>query len=156
MSDGSSLERVKTPEPPMAQFERHLQRRGKRITQQRRILVECVFRRHEHFDADDLIEELARTAGSRRVSRPTVYRTLTELVEAGLLRKMALGGRAVYEHEYGYPQHDHLLCQHCNRLIEFQHDDLAKIREAVAAKHNFRVTGHRLIVTGFCDRCNRE
>ena len=62
----------------------------------------------------------------------------------------------MYEHEYGYPQHDHLLCQHCNRLIEFQHDDLAKIREAVAAKHNFRVTGHRLIVTGFCDRCNRE
>ena len=67
------------------------------------------------------------------MSRPTVYRTLNELVEAGLLRKMALGGRAVYEHDYGYPQHDHLHCTICDELIEFQITDLSKLCEAASA-----------------------
>jgi len=155
MSDAFSLPDVEVGLSPMQQFQRHLQSRGKRVTQQRRLLVECVFSRHEHFDADDLMDELSRTAGARRVSRPTVYRTLNELVDAGLLRKMSLRGRAIYEHDYGYPQHDHLLCQECNKLIEFKSDEVAQIRDAVAREHRFRVTGHRLIVTGICDDCRK-
>ena len=140
----------------MERFEEFLQSRGKRITQQRRTIVDQVFSHHEHFDADDLLEELAQTAGARKVSRPTVYRTLSELVDAGLLRKMSLNNRAVYEHDYGYPQHDHLHCQQCNQLIEFRSEELTAIRDAVARQHNFRVTGHRLIVTGTCDKCQRS
>ena len=58
------------------------------------------------------------------VSRPTVYRTLSELVDAGLLREMVLNGRSVYEHDYGYPQHDHLHCEKCDKLIEFSSDEV--------------------------------
>ena len=75
------------------------------------------------------------------------------LVEAGLLRKMTLGGRAVYEHDYGYPQHDHLYCQICNRLIEFHSDALEKLRDAVAREHDFQVSSHRMFVTGVCSAC---
>ena len=82
--------------------------------------------------------------------------TLNELVEAGLLRKMSLGNRAVYEHDYGYPQHDHLYCQMCDKLIEFSSDELQSLRDAVAREHSFRVTGHRLIITGVCSDCSRK
>ena len=140
---------------PQERFEEYLQSRGKRITQQRRLLVNHISQRHEHFDADELIAELARTGVGRAISRPTVYRTLRELVDAGLLRQMTLGGRAVYEHDYGYPQHDHLHCQKCNKLIEFRSDEFQKIRDAVALEHNFRVSGHRLIVAGICEDCLR-
>ena len=70
-----------------------------------------------------LLAQLQQVLGRDQVSRPTVYRALNELVEAGLLVKMDLGGRAVYEHDYGYPNHDHLHCTTCNRLIEFKSDD---------------------------------
>ena len=130
-----------------------MQARGKRITQQRRILVEQIAKRHEHFDADQLLVDLSRNQAGRKVSRPTVYRTLAELVDAGLLRTMTLKGRAVYEHDYGYPQHDHLYCQECHKLIEFSSEDLVRLREAVGREHQFRVTGHRLIITGVCAEC---
>jgi Fur family ferric uptake transcriptional regulator len=152
MSD-FSLGTVEVALSPLARFEEYLQARGKRITQQRRILVEQIASRHEHFDADQLLLDLARESAGRKVSRPTVYRTLTEMVEAGLLRKMVLGGRAVYEHDYGYPQHDHLHCTECNKLIEFSSDELLKIQDAVARQHQFRVTGHRLIISGICSQC---
>jgi Fur family ferric uptake transcriptional regulator len=77
------------------------------------------------------------------------------LVDAGLLVKMELGGRSVYEHDYGYPDHDHLHCVSCDRLIEFKSDELASIRDDVARRHGFRVTGHRMIVSGLCADCQK-
>ena len=154
MSD-FSLESVDVALKPLERFEEYLQSRGKRMTQQRRLIVDEVFSRHEHFDADELLEMLAQTSGRGKVSRPTVYRMLGELVDAGLLRKMDLGGRAVYEHDYGYPQHDHLHCQKCNKLVEFHSDELRKIRDAVGREHRFRVSGHRLIITGICAECSK-
>jgi Fur family ferric uptake transcriptional regulator len=153
MSTDFSLGTVEVALSPLERFEEYLQSRGKRITQQRRTLVRQITQRHEHFDADQLILDLNRNAAGRKVSRPTVYRTLSEMVDAGILRKMVLAGRSVYEHDYGYPQHDHLLCTQCNKLIEFSSDELLRLREAVAREHQFRVTGHRLIVTGVCAQC---
>jgi Fur family ferric uptake transcriptional regulator len=139
----------------MERFEEYLQSRGKRVTQQRRTLVKVIFGRHQHFDADELLAELSRATWAGRVSRPTVYRTLSELVDSGLLRKMDLGGRAVYEHDYGYPQHDHLHCTRCNKLIEFGSAELLRLRDTVAREHKFRVNGHRFIITGICEQCQR-
>ncbi len=156
MSQDFSLGEVHVALSPQERFEEYLQSRGKRITQQRRTLVNFVFERHDHFDADELIEALSQREEGSRISRPTIYRTLNELVEAGLLRRMSLGGRAVYEHDYGYPQHDHLHCQICDRLIEFHSKSLQELRDAVAQEHKFRVTGHRLIITGICQQCARK
>ena len=156
MGDDFSLGPVQVKLPPMEQFTRFLQRRGKRVTKQRRLIVQTVFSHHDHFDADELMEHLQELIAKREVSRPTVYRTLSELVEAGLLRKMALGGRSVFEHDYGYPRHDHLYCQVCNRLIEFHSEALERLRDKVARQHDFQVVGHRMFVTGVCSDCRRR
>jgi Fur family ferric uptake transcriptional regulator len=148
-----SLGKVAVSMTPRERFEEFLQARGKRITRQRRAIVEHVSAHHEHFDAEQLLAELRGSPEGARVSRPTVYRTLAELVDAGLLRKMTLDGRAVYEHDYGYPQHDHLHCTGCQALIEFSSDELSRLLDAVASRHQFRAAGHRLIVTGLCRDC---
>ena len=155
MSHDFALGTVEVALKPVERLEEYLQSRGKRVTQQRKLIVEQVFSRHEHFDADNLLAELQKVVGPKKVSRPTVYRTLTELVEAGLLRKMNLSGRSVYEHDYGYPQHDHLHCTKCDKLIEFSSDEVKRIRDAVGREHQFRVTGHRLIINGVCSDCAR-
>lgn len=151
-----ALEEVRVALSPSERFEEYLQSRGKRTTKQRRMIVEQIFASHDHFDADDLLLILQRTLGVKRVSRPTVYRTLTELVDAGLLRKMSLAGRAVYEHDYGYPQHDHLYCQDCEKLVEFHSEEIHDIAEAAAREHGFRFLGHRVLVTGVCGDCGRK
>ena len=98
MEDAFTLNGVKVAMTPMARFEEFLRSRGKRITQQRRAILEQVFSHHEHFDAENLLTELvSEKKNSPKVSRPTVYRTLGELVDAGLLRKMSLNNRSVYE-----------------------------------------------------------
>ncbi len=148
-----SLGNVEVAQSPTARYEEFLHSRGKRMTQPKRQLLEHVYSRHEHFDAETLIEQLPTSGQPGHIGRATVYRTLREFVEAGLLREFKLGGRSVYEHDYGYPQHDHLHCLQCQQLIEFQSDELMKLRAAVAREHRFRVTGHRLIISGVCEDC---
>ena len=155
-SGSEPLGTVETALTPQQRFEEYLQSRGMRITQQRRLLVDHVFSRHEHFDADALIEQLPSSGQPGHVSRPTVYRTLNEFVDAGLLRRFVLNGRAVYEHDYGYPQHDHMHCVECNELFEFQSQELIELRDRVGREHRFRVTGHRLIISGVCQGCTQK
>jgi len=134
-------------------FREFLEIRGEKLTEPRRVLVRHIFDSHKHFDADELVAEL-REAG-RRVSRATVYRTLRLLVEAGLLRELRLTNRTAYEHDFGYPSHDHMHCTECNRVIEFRNDEIRKLREAISMEHAFRASAHRFIITGVCPACSR-
>jgi len=153
ISPDFSLGSVEVALSPRERFTEFLQARDKRVTKQRQVIVDHVASRHEHFDAEQLLADLRRTPEGARASRPTVYRTLAEMVDAGLLHKMVLDGRAVYEHDYGYPQHDHLYCTSCRSLIEFSSAEVAAIRDAVAARHKFLPQGHRLLITGLCAGC---
>ena len=154
--EATGLGAVTVSMSPLERFEEYLQSRGLRNTDQRRFLVERVFSQHEHFDADQLIDQLPRKGHPNYVSRPTVYRTLKEFVDAGLLRSFELNGRAIYEHDYGYPPHDHLHCQQCQGLIEFHNEELKRLIAEVARQHRFRAVGHRLVVEGLCDECLKK
>ena len=141
---------------PAENFREFLLTKSLRLTKERQILIEEVFAEHSHFDAEDLIARLSRRDDGRRVSRATIYRTLALLEEAGLIRKVARQDeRDVYEHSYGYPQHDHLICSRCGTLIEFSEPRIAQLLEEIAAERGFRMKGHRLEVDGLCDTCSR-
>ncbi|MGQ0635360.1 MAG: Fur family transcriptional regulator [Planctomycetaceae bacterium] len=152
----SDLASVEVAVSPAEKFREYLATRGMRLTRERETIVAEVFGSHEHFDTDQLVARLSHRTDGKRVSRATVYRTLDDMVAAGLLRKVArTHNREVYEHDYGYPQHDHLICSKCGTLIEFENAPLAKILDGVASDHGFRMAGHRLEVYGLCGECSR-
>ncbi len=152
----NELEPIKVAVSPQERFGDFLQSRGMRQTEQRKNLLNLVFSEHEHFDADQLLERLPSKGELGYVSRPTVYRTLGEFVDAGLLRKFELDGRSVYEHDYGYPEHDHFYCTKCEQLIEFQNAQIADLTAELARTHNFQVRSYRLIIRGICEDCRRS
>jgi Fur family ferric uptake transcriptional regulator len=153
VAESDTLGPVAIAERPEDKFREFLAIRGEKLTEPRRVLVRHIFDSHKHFDADELVADLHNA--DRRVSRSTVYRTLRLLVEAGILRELRLTNRTVYEHDYGYPSHDHLHCTECNTIVEFRNDEVRKLREAVSLEHGFRPVGHRFIITGICPACSR-
>jgi Fur family ferric uptake transcriptional regulator len=138
---------------PEEKFREFLEIRGEKLTGPRRQLIQHIFNSHKHFDADELVRDLHDTGHA--ISRSTVYRTLRLLVDAGLLRELRLTNRSAYEHDYGYPAHDHLHCTVCNRIVEFRNEEVLNIRDKVSLGHGFRPTGHRFVITGVCAACSR-
>src|SRR5712691_2807634 len=122
-----ALPSVEVSQSPEEKFREYLasRPRSQRFTGQQRDMVRYIFSKHNHFDADQLIDEMKQEGF--HVSRATIYRHLHQLVDAGLLRRLNIGTRTHYEHDYGYPQHDHLYCQTCRKMIEFQSADLEQL-----------------------------
>ena len=149
-----TLPAVEVSQTPEERFREFLASRPtpQRFTDPQRDILRHIFAKHKHFDTEELTDDLKRAG--LKVSRATVYRTLGKLVEAGLLRRIEIGTRTVYDHDYGYPQHEHLVCDGCGKMIEFQHPAIDAAVKAMAVEHNFRPDGHSLVVRGTCAECN--
>ncbi len=134
------------------EFREFLRRRGERITQPRRIVLQRALACKDHFRADELVAALVKER--RRVSRGTVYRTLALLVQAGLLREIRDGDIHVhYEAVLGREHHEHMVCDKCGAFIEFSDANIAEQLIQACQKLNFQERTHRIVIFGLCEKC---
>jgi Fur family ferric uptake transcriptional regulator len=150
------LEPLEVSQTPEEKFREYLASRskGQRYTEPQRAMIRFIFSSHNHFEAEQLFADMEKAG--LNVSRATVYRTLNKLVDAGLLRKLEVGSRVAFEHDYGYPQHEHLHCELCGKFIEFQLNQFDSVYREVCAQHQFQPRNHNLIIHGVCADCNRS
>lgn len=142
-------------EQALRRFEEHLRRRGLRVTEQRRLILELAWSTHDHFTAEDLYGWARQR--DVRASRATVYRTLNLLVEGGFLAPLDGGqGQMLYEHILGHHHHDHMICLACGRILEFRSEEIERIQEEEARRRGFQVVDHTLTLEGYCARCRRQ
>ena len=150
------LPSIPVSQSPEEKFREYLASRPRpqRYTEQQRAMVRFIFAQHDHFDADTLWQKM--DLAGLDVSRATVFRTLTKLVDAGLLRSIEAGPRKKYEHGYGYPQHEHMQCSMCGKMIEFQEPRVDALIRDVCRAHGFQYSGHNFVIRGVCSDCNRN
>lgn len=136
-------------------FKMYLVKKGLKLTSERERILEEVFSRHDHFDAEALFQAF-RDRGEG-VSRATIYRTLFLLVESGLVKEaMRCGERVFYEHIYGHKSHGHMVCIKCGKIIEFENDKIEKIKKGVCDEHEFEPTEFRFGIRGYCKDCKKK
>lgn len=125
-----------------------------KLTKPREFIVENILssKAGEHFSADELWERLRKK--DKRVSKATVYRTLNLLVQKKMVEEHDFGkGEKYYERMVERPHHDHLICIHCGRIIEFENPEIEKLQEEIAKRENFQIAYHSHKLFGACDRC---
>jgi Fur family ferric uptake transcriptional regulator len=136
-------------------FKKFLVEKGLKFTPERERILEEVFSRHDHFDA----ETLSRVFYDRgeNISRATVYRTLPLLVESGLAQEaVRCGERVCYEHIYGHRSHGHMICVKCGQIIEFEDRELEKIKKKMCKEYGFKPIESRFGIKGYCKNCEKK
>jgi Fur family transcriptional regulator, ferric uptake regulator len=132
---------------------------GERLTPARYAVLHVV-------DAADLADEhlTAEQIGTRvadvepSVHRATVYRTLTSLVETGVLSHVHLGGASpVYHLIEPSPaephEHAHVQCHVCGRVLDVAPDVFDEVAARLRADLGFTLdTGHAALL-GTCRDC---
>lgn len=137
-------------------FERFLRTRALKLTPQRRRIFERAFATHEHFSAETLYGWMRAEEGST-VSRATVYRTLSLLVEGGFLETLDAGqSELLYEHVLGHRHHDHLVCLDCGKIEEFTDERIEAYQREAAQRKGFTLQYHNLRLFGTCSACGKK
>ncbi len=130
----------------------YLREQGLRSTEARRRILAVALGMDDHFTADGLLEAL-REAG-QRVSRASVYRTLALLVDGGFVESREFQrGHLTYEVMVGQDHHDHLICTGCEKIVEFENDEIERLQDDVASAHGFDLQSHSLRLYGRCADC---
>src|SRR6266699_1611121 len=126
-----------------------------RMTAQRQAIIDTVFGTEEHFTAEQLLA-WARER-DKSVSRATVYRTLPLLTESGLVREMDFGkDHKFYDPNYAdHPNHSHIICQDCERIVEFESEKIERLESEITQKLGFSIKAQRLHITGACEQMKK-
>ena len=110
-----------------------------------------------HITVAELVRHLQDNATP--VGTATVYRTLEQLVEEGMVRKYVLDGKssACYQFLSDEPhlcqEHFHLKCTCCGRLFHVSCDYLNQLGEHLLEHHGFVIDHTKTVLYGLCADC---
>ena len=141
-------------EPVCAIFRRYLHGQKLKFTPERAMILDAALRQEGHFEPEQLVANI-KTSG-HRVSRATVYRTLSHLQDAGILKQVFFDNRqSYYEVIAGRQMHDHLICVQTGKVIEFSSEKLRQLRDEICREHGFDPLSHRFQIFGVSPEAKR-
>jgi len=129
-------------------IKRTLDESGLRCTPQRYAVMAFLMEHHGHPTAAEIFE--AVNSMDPRSSRATTYNNLRDLVQAGLVREVAVEGRAARFDVNGL-QHHHFICDHCGNVEDIKWYDVPKPAAGSLGKRIVR--GSEVIFRGLCAEC---
>ena len=117
-----------------------------------RYAVTAFLREHTgHPTAAEIFEAVNRL--DPRSSRATIYKNLRDLVQAGLVREVAVEGRAA-RFDAKAIRHHHFICDRCGNVEDMEWYDVPKPASRSLGKRVLREC--ELIVRGLCTKCARH
>jgi Fur family ferric uptake transcriptional regulator len=128
---------------------------GQRYTRSRRAVVDVLAAADRPMTLPDIL------AGDPELAQSSTYRNLSELVDAGVVRRIITSDEYSHfelaEHLTG-DHHHHLICSNCGAVEDFTvpgelEDLIDRASETIARRKQFVVEHHRLDLVGLCAGC---
>jgi Fur family transcriptional regulator, peroxide stress response regulator len=130
---------------------RSLEGSGLRCTPQRYAVMAFLMECNRHPTAAEIFEAVNRV--DPRSSRATTYNNLRDLVKAGLVREVAVEGRAARFDARGM-RHHHFICERCGNVEDVQWYEVPRPASGTLGKRILREC--ELIFRGLCTKCARR
>jgi len=125
-----------------------LEANGLRCTPQRYAVMAFLMAQARHPTAAEIFAAVNRV--DPRSSRATTYNNLRDLVQAGLVREVAVEGRAARFDATGM-RHHHFICDRCGKVEDLEWYDVPKPASGALGKRILREC--ELIFRGLCAKC---
>lgn len=133
-------------------FAQYLQAHGLKHSQQRELILDTFLEMPRHLTAEELHRQVSEVDPGIGLS--TVYRSLRLFCDAGLAKQRHfIEGRSCFEQAVDANHHDHLICEGCGEIVEFECQEIEDLQVVMARKHRYTLTRHRLELFGLCPRC---
>jgi Fur family transcriptional regulator, peroxide stress response regulator len=130
------------------QIKKSLEGSGLRCTPQRYAVMAFLVDHMSHPTASEIFKAVNRA--NPRCSRATTYNNLRDLVRAGLVREVAVEGRAARFDVKGL-RHHHFICDCCGKVEDMEWYELPRPTSRSVGKRILRQC--EVIFRGLCAKC---
>ncbi len=138
----------KENQSPNDVLNQYLKHQGLRKTPERSIILDEIYKTNGHFDIDELYNLISR---KNKISKATIYNTIELLNKLELVKKHVFNDtKIVYEKALNKKQHNHLICEKCNKIQEFCDPRLQQIIDSAEKLLKFKISKHSLNFYGEC------
>ena len=127
-----------------------LKETGVRITPQRHAILEYLIESMSHPTADDIYKALEGKFPNMSVA--TVYNNLRVFREVGLVKELPYGDSSS-RFDFVTTQHYHVICQSCDKIVDFHYPGLDEVEQLASHVTGFKVGNHRMEIYGLCPNC---
>ena len=145
---------TRSTDDAFARFKSYLREQKLKSTAQRDAIVEVFLDASGHVSVEELYGRVRER--NPRIGYATVYRTMKLLTECGIADERHFrNGEARYEIAEK-KHHDHLICERCGKIVEFEEDRIEALQESIANRLGFELRGHKMELYGICRDCSRD
>jgi len=127
-------------------IENKCNKRGVRLTDQRKLIAKVMSESTDHPDVDELHKSVNKL--DVKISIATVYRTVKLFEEAGIVAKHDFKGNKSRYEQAPQEHHDHLIDINTGEITEFVNENIEKLQKQVAEELGYKLVDHRLELYG--------
>ncbi len=127
-----------------------------KYTKQRELILRTIHSSKTHINAEQIHKKLTISNKNNKVGIATVYRNLLFLEETGLVLSISLENNLKRYEINRHKHHDHLVCIHCGKIVEFINQNIEKEQETIAKKFKFKLINHTMHLYGVCEDCGKD
>ena len=125
-------------------YKQMLREAGLRVTPQRTSIITILSETDDHPNVEDLYEKTR--ALDDTVSVATVYRTMSVLENAGIVRKLVMDDAPARYEMMPQTDHDHLVDVESGELIAIPGTEIAELMTRVASELGYEVISHHTVI----------
>ena len=129
----------------MNNLEQRCAEAGLKMTGQRRVILEVLGTASDHPSVEDVYDRAKKIDSS--ISIATVYRTLSLLDELDLVTRHEFQ-EGYSRYEVNWDHHHHLVDLETGQVIEFQNEELERLKVKIAKELGYDLIDHRLELYG--------
>ena len=129
----------------------HVRASGKRMTIQRRLVLEALERAKHHTTAEEIATRIR--AKHPQIDPSTVYRNLESLEQLGYVTHTHFEDRVTRWHLADAHRHGHLVCRQCGAELEVPMSLLEPLARRLRTEHGFVADLSHSAVVGICRAC---
>jgi len=137
----------------LVEFKNILKINKLKFTSQRESILSTLYENTQHFTPENLYMLVKKNYPNISIGIATVYRTLSLLEENGLVSSISLGAQGKKFEIANKPHHDHIICQECGKIVEFENEKIEELQKQIAAENGFELTDHLMQLYGICVEC---
>lgn len=143
-------------EKELERYYQYLRENSYKITPKRKAVLNLLIKDRRYYSVQEIWKRLSNDFD--KLGMPTIYRILQQFTEIRIANYVVLDDNCVFYYicDPGLGRHHHFICRRCKGVFCLDFCAADMIKDAALDQLGAEVTGHKLVVQGYCANCREK